>query len=143
MVVYWEADYRVLPNFASRIKAGHPLNIYGDGRQTRTDCYISDAITGFLRILAQGVPGETYNIGCPSPEISVNDLARHIESVLGRDVGGNRIEYPDSYPADEPQRRCPDIRKAQLQLGYQPRVPLEEGLRRFLTWTEENYAGLN
>ncbi|MBT7487564.1 MAG: NAD-dependent epimerase/dehydratase family protein, partial [Rhodospirillales bacterium] len=58
-----ETDYRVLPNFASRIKAGLPLNVYGSGDQTRTFCYITDAIVGFLLVVLKGVPGEAYNIG--------------------------------------------------------------------------------
>ena len=51
------------------------------------------------------------------------------------------VEYPDSYPSDEPQRRCPDIRKAVLQLSYTPSVSLEEGLKRFLDWAVKNYSG--
>ncbi|HZJ12221.1 MAG TPA: SDR family NAD-dependent epimerase/dehydratase, partial [Methyloceanibacter sp.] len=81
------------------------------------------------------------NIGNPTPEISMKDLVIMIEKVLGRKIDYNVIEYPDSYPADEPLRRCPDIRKARLQLKYEPRVPLEEGLRRFLAWTDQTYTG--
>ncbi len=136
-----ENDYRVLPNFASRIQAGLPLSVYGSGRQTRTFCYATDAIAGFLRALLGGNPGEAYNIGNPVPEISMSDLVKLCGKVLGRPVPHRRIEYPDSYPADEPQRRCPDITKARLQLGYRPRVHLEEGLRRFFAWTSQNYAG--
>jgi len=111
--------------------------------QTRTFCYITDAIVGFLLTLTRGVSGEAYNIGNPLPEISMKDLVVMIEQVLGRPVAHNVIEYPDSYPADEPLRRCPDIRKARLQLKYEPRVKLEDGLRRFLTWTDQNYTGVN
>ena len=136
-----ENDYRVLANFASRIKAGIPLNVYGSGRQTRTYCYIADAMTGFLLTLLNGVPGEAYNIGATSPEISVSDLVKRIEAVLGRSLNANIIEYPDSYPADEPQRRCPDIRKARTQLGFEPRVELDDGLGRFLGWTDRAYTG--
>ena len=136
-----EADYRVLPNFASRIKAGAPLKVYGTGNQTRTYCYITDALVGFLSIVLKGVPGEAYNIGNPKPEISVLELVKRIQEVLGRDVEHNVVEYPDSYPADEPNRRCPDIRKARLQLDYSPQVELNEGLRRFLSWSDEAYVG--
>ena len=137
-----ETDYRVLPNFASCIKGGRPLNIYGTGAQTRTFCYITDALTGFLLSVIRGVPGEAYNIGNPTPEVSMMDLVKTIENVLTQPVKYNLIEYPDSYPADEPMRRCPDIRKAELQLGYTPRVALEEGLKRFLGWTDRTYTGL-
>jgi UDP-glucuronate decarboxylase len=132
-------DYRVLPNFAARLKAGQPLHIYGDGDQTRTFCYVTDAMTGFLQAILKGVPGEAYNIGNPLPEISMIGLVGAIERFVGRSVQHSIIEYPDSYPADEPLRRCPDIRKAQLQLGYQPRVNLEEGLKRFFSWTDKAY----
>jgi len=136
-----ETDYRVLPNFASRIKAGRPVAVYGSGSQTRTFCYISDAMNGFLRVVARGVPGESYNIGNPKPEISMAQLVSRIETVLKQKIEHNVIEYPDSYPADEPNRRCPDIRKAQLQLEFQPRVTLDEGLRRFFSWTDVAYTG--
>lgn len=136
-----ETDYRVLPNFASRIKSGRPLKVYGSGRQTRTFCYVTDAVEGFLRILLRGAPGEAYNIGNPTPEISMLELVKRTEKVLGRPVKHTVVEYPDSYPADEPNRRCPDITKARLQLGYAPRVSLEEGLRRFYGWAETAYTG--
>ncbi|MEO5373429.1 MAG: NAD-dependent epimerase/dehydratase family protein [Alphaproteobacteria bacterium] len=136
-----ETDYRVLPNFGSRIKAGQPLNVYGRGNQTRTFCYITDAMVGFLLVILRGVPGEAYNIGNPKPEIAMVDLVKRIEKVLGRPVPHHIIEYPDSYPADEPERRCPDIRKARLQLRFDPRVDLDEGLGRFLSWCDRTYTG--
>ena len=136
-----ETDYRVLPNFASRIKAGEALNIYGTGTQTRTFCYINDAMVGFLLVILKGVPGETYNIGSLKPETSMIDLVKRIEKVLGTSLIHNLIDHPDTYPADEPNRRCPDIRKAHLHLGYQPEVDLDEGLRRFFSWTDQVYQG--
>lgn len=136
-----ENDYRVLPNFASNALAGKPVNVYGSGVQTRTYCYVEDAITGFLLVLLKGVPGQAYNIGTPKPEISVFELVDSLEKAIGRSIERNQIEYPDSYPADEPQRRCPDIRKAELQLGYKPAVSLDDGLKRFMKWASENYTG--
>ena len=136
-----EADYRVLPNFASRITAGKPLTVYGSGRQTRTFCYVTDAIVGFMKVLLDGTPGQVYNIGNPVPEVSMLDLAKILERVIGRPLEVKLMEYPDSYPADEPQRRCPDISKASLQLRYKPAVSLEEGLRRFMEWTAGHYKG--
>jgi len=137
-----ESDYRVLPNFASRLKGGQPLHVYGVGTQTRTFCYVTDAMVGFLSAIVKGNPGEAYNIGNPQPELSMLDLVKVIERVLDRPVNCSVIEYPDSYPSDEPMRRCPDIRKAQLQLKYRPGVSLEEGLRRFLSWTDRVYTGV-
>jgi UDP-glucuronate decarboxylase len=136
-----ETDYRVLPNFASRLKAGQPLNVYGSGNQTRTFCYITDAMVGFLQVVLKGVAGEAYNIGNPKPEISMVELVERIEKVLGQPVDHNVIEYPDSYPADEPSRRAPDIRKARLQLEFEPDVELDEGLGRFFDWTDGVYVG--
>lgn len=136
-----ENDYRVLPNFASRIKSGDPLHVYGQGGQTRTFCYLTDAIVGFLLVFLRGVPGDVYNIGNPKPEITILDLVKRIEGILGKKIPHDVIEYPDSYPADEPQRRAPDIRKARLQLDFEPEVDLDEGLRRFFAWTDRNYTG--
>ena len=136
-----EMDYRVLPSFASRIKSDSPLHIYGDGTQTRTFCYITDALTGFFKVFLRGVPGEAYNIGNPKPEVSMIDLAETLKSISPNEIKYNMIEYPDSYPADEPMRRSPDIRKAFLQLGFEPIVTLEEGLSRFLSWTDNIYVG--
>lgn len=136
-----ENDYRVLPNFASRIIANCPLWVYGEGKQTRTFCYITDAINGFLRVLVKGVPGEPYNIGNPKPEISMLGLAESISKILKCEIKVDLVDYPDSYPADEPQRRCPDISKARIQLEYNPTVDFMDGLKRYLDWTKENYTG--
>ncbi len=135
-----ENDYRVLPNFASQIKKGKSLKIYGSGNQTRTFCYVTDAIQGFLRVITSGIPGEPYNIGNVSPEISIMDLVKKIMAISNNPINYDVIDYPDSYPADEPNRRAPDIKKAQVQLGYIPKVSLDEGLKRFLKWTDANYS---
>jgi UDP-glucuronate decarboxylase len=136
-----ETDYRVLPNFASRIKGDDPLHVYGSGTQTRTFCYITDAMVGFLLVILKGIPGEAYNIGNPEPEISMLDLIGVLEEVLEKPLPKNVIEYPDSYPADEPMRRSPDITKAKRQLKFEPAVDLPEGLARFLSWTDQTYVG--
>jgi UDP-glucuronate decarboxylase len=136
-----ETDYRVLPNFASRIKSGSPLHIYGDGTQTRTFCYITDALVGFFKVFLKGVPGEAYNIGNSKPEVSMIELAEALKTISSSKIKYDIIEYPDSYPADEPMRRSPDIRKARVQLGFEPIVGFKEGLSRFLLWTDEVYVG--
>lgn len=134
-----ETDYRVLPNFASRIKRGLPVEVYGSGNQTRTFCYVTDAIAGFLQVLLSGQAGEAYNIGNPYPEVSMLQLVDHVRSAVG-EVDIKLMDYPDSYPGDEPNRRCPDLTKAQTHLGYEPTIGLEEGLRRFFEWTNANYS---
>ncbi len=133
------SDYRVIPNFGASIKLNEPLKVYGNGRQTRTYSYVSDALTGFLKTIIKGVPGEPYNIGNDKPEVSVLDLIQVIEKVLGCKIKFDIIEHPDTYPSDEPMRRCPDIRKAKLQLDYHPNIDLETGLSRFLLWSDQHY----
>jgi UDP-glucuronate decarboxylase len=69
------------------------------------------------------------------------DLAEALNKISKKGLKCDLVEYPDSYPADEPMRRSPDIRKAHLQLGFEPIVGFEDGLERFLTWTDEVYVG--
>ena len=135
-----ETDYRVLPNFASRILKHQPLHVYGSGNQTRTFCYVTDAIAGFLKVLVRGRRGEAYNIGNPVPEVSMLQLAKSLEEVMGRPIAIKQVAYPETYPGDEPQRRCPDIRKAMADVGYRPSVGLNEGLRRFMAWAKRSYG---
>ena len=135
-----QADHRVLPNFASSIVTGQPLQVYSSGAQTRTFCYITDALVGFLLVLLKGRPPESYNIGHTEPEMSMLELAHLCEDVLGRKLPIELTDYPDTYPPEESRRRCPDIRKAQTHLGYTPIVPLRDGLRRFLDWALNQYS---
>ena len=127
-----ETDYRVLPNFTSRIKGNIPLQVYGNGNQTRTFCYITDAMEGFIRVILNGVPGEAYNIGNPEPELSVIELIEKIEQILGKKVEYHKVDYPDSYPADEPNRRCPDIQKQKFKLNINLRLILMRVLEGIL-----------
>lgn len=135
-----ETDYRVLPNFASQIKQNKPLNIYGTGHQTRTFCYITDAIIGFLLVIMKGKPGQAYNIGNTGPEISIIDLAKIIKEVSSKKVNFEITKYPSSYPEDEPNRRLPDINKAIDDLSFLPEVSLKQGLKRFLDWSDNYYS---
>lgn len=135
-----QTDYRVMPNFGSRLKSGEALKVYGSGRQTRTFCYVADAIVGFLLVILKGVAGEPYNIGNPKPEISIVELSELIGKLLGKTVPVDLVDYPDTYPQDEPNRRSPDIRKAAMQLGYEPAISLEDGIRRFFSWTDKHYT---
>ena len=129
-------DRRVIPMFTYQALNGREIPVHGDGHQTRTFCYISDAITGFLQVLLSGTPGHAYNIGNAKNEIAMRDLAELFRIV----VPGSRhslIDYPDTYPAGEPQRRCPDLTKAENDLGYSTTVDLHEGLKRFVAWAEQ------
>ena len=132
-------DYRVMPNFAASWAKGETLKVYGHGKQTRTFCYITDAIVGFLSILIDGVEPNVYNVGNPEPEISIFDLAKLVRSILNEEIDVETIQYPSTYPEDEPNRRCPDISRISSNLQYHPQVTLEEGLTRFFEWVKNNY----
>ena len=134
-----QKDYRIFPNFISNILNKKKLKIYGSGKQTRTYCYITDAIEGFLRVIVYGKSGEAYNIGNHKPEISVNNIIKIFKKIHNNDVNAKIIKYPKSYPEDEPQRRCPDLSKAKKHLKYNPKINLEIGLKKYLDWAKENY----
>jgi len=133
-------DFRVMPNFAASIARGESLKVYGHGKQTRTFCYISDAIVGFLHILIEAEKPDVFNVGNPHPEISMIDLARLVTRVASPNTTIEVVKYPDTYPEDEPNRRCPNIQKIQNKLGFSPSVELEEGIRRFFAWSKLNYS---
>jgi UDP-glucuronate decarboxylase len=135
-------DRRVIPMFTYEALNGRPLPVHGDGSQTRTFCYITDAIAGFIKLLLKGKPGEAYNIGNSDNEISMRNLAT-MYSELVPAASFSCVSYPDTYPAGEPQRRCPDLRKAAQELGYASKVDLKVGLSRFIAWarTQSGYQG--
>lgn len=138
-------DGRVIPDFARDILAGRDVVMRSDGSPSRTFCYVADAVVGYLLILAKGRPGEPYNIGADGPEVTMAELA-HIMADVGRDLFGYRgrvVVRPSddrAYLADDPARRCPDITKARRELGFEPTVPLEEGLRRTLLWYADGHG---
>ena len=89
--------------------------------------------------MVKGQSGEAYNIGNPKPEISMLELHKLSEKILNKKIKKKQINYPKTYPADEPKRRCPDINKAKIHLGYVPKIKLKDGLKKFYDWTDENY----
>jgi dTDP-glucose 4,6-dehydratase/UDP-glucuronate decarboxylase len=136
-------DRRVLPDLARNVLNGEDMVLLSDGRATRTFCYVADALSGYLKVLVNGQPGEPYNIGTDAPEVSIRELAERVAS-LGNELFAYRgsVSYQTStdaaYLTDNPNRRCPDLTKARSTLGYRPEVTLEEGLRRTLIWYREN-----
>ena len=134
-----QKDYRIFPNFISNILNNKKINIYGTGKQTRTYCYITDAIEGFIRVLCYGKKGEVYNIGNTDPEISVSQIFKILNKIHNKKIHSKFIKHPKSYPSDEPQRRCPDLTKAKTHLNYKPKVKLEDGLINFLNWAKIHY----
>jgi UDP-glucuronate decarboxylase len=137
------SDRRVIPDFARDVLAERNIVMLSDGSPTRTYCYVADAIIGYYKILTRGRDGEPYNIGTEAPEISILDLANRVVA-LSRELFGysgqviRRASSDPDYLADNPNRRCPRIDKARAELGYQPMIPLEEGLRRTLIWYSEH-----
>lgn len=132
-------DYRVMPNFVSNIINNKKLKIYGNGKQTRTYCYISDGLNGFIRVLALGKPGEVYNIGNTKPEISVDNLIKVIRNLYSKKILVKKTPYPKSYPEDEPSRRCPNISKAKRHLNFKPKIKLSHGIKKYINWAEIYY----
>ncbi|HET9333259.1 MAG TPA: UDP-glucuronic acid decarboxylase family protein [Gemmatimonadota bacterium] len=124
-------DGRVVSNFIRQALTGEPLTIYGDGSQTRSFCYVSDEIDGIYRLLMSEFVGP-MNIGNPD-EMTVRQLADVILELTG---SGSRIEIRP-LPQDDPQVRRPMIDRAREVLGWQPRVPLREGLRKTIEYFRE------
>jgi dTDP-glucose 4,6-dehydratase/UDP-glucuronate decarboxylase len=136
-------DGRVIPDFARNILQGRDIVMLSDGSPRRTFCYVSDAVAGYYKILVNGRPGEAYNVGVETPEISVIELAEKIVG-LGRSLlnyRGKVVRQKSSdaqYLVDNPNRRCPVITKARTELGFKPRVGIDEGLHRALVWYSGN-----
>ena len=125
------ADGRVVSNFLVQALQGKPITIYGDGSQSRSFCYVDDEITGLLALLDSGQTGP-INIGNPD-EFTVAELARVVLEVTG---SSSEIVH-EPLPVDDPVRRRPDISLARRVLGWEPRVPLRQGLQHTFRWLEE------
>lgn len=122
-----EDDRRFMPNLRNAKRRGETMRIYGSGQQTRTFCFVSDTVRGCLQALIQGQPGRAYNIGNDKPEVNMPSVCEYAG------VKFEVIPNPKDWPNEgEPQRRCPDITRAREELGYEPRVSFEEGLKEFL-----------
>ena len=132
-------DYRVIPNFVACALNGKPLPVYGDGKNTRTFCYVTDAITGFFEVLTSNYNGEVFNIGNDKEEITIESLAELIASLFGNNIPIKKTEGPlDVYTNADPKRRCPDITKMRTKLNFVPSVELKTGLNRFIEWARES-----
>jgi len=117
-------DGRVVPAFIQQALTGEPLTVFGDGRQTRSFCFVSDLVEGIYRLLLSDTPGPV-NIGNPH-EMTILDFAKHILKLTG---GTSEIVY-EPLPLNDPKTRQPDITKARTLLGWEPKVALDEGLGR-------------
>jgi UDP-glucuronate decarboxylase len=125
-------DGRVVSNFIVQALRNEPLTVYGDGAQTRSFCYVDDMIEGFLRLMAS--PDDftgPVNLGNPV-EFTIRELAEKVIELSG---SRSKIEHRP-LPSDDPRQRCPDITLARTALGWQPTVPLEQGLARTIAYFE-------
>jgi UDP-glucuronate decarboxylase len=116
-------DGRVVSNFIMQVIEGKPITLFGDGKQTRSFCFVSDLVEGLFAAARVDAFESPVNLGNPG-EITMTELATEVMRVAQRTVA---IEHRP-LPADDPKRRCPDITKAKRLLGFAPRVPLAEGI---------------
>ena len=121
-------DGRVVPNLVGQALRGEPLTVYGDGSQTRSFCYVSDLVDGLYRLLMSGEVNPV-NLGNPH-ETTILEFAELINRLTGNKAG---IVFRP-LPPDDPRQRRPDITRARTILGWEPRISLEEGLERTITW---------
>ena len=127
-------DGRVVSNFMKQALRGEPLTVYGDGRQTRSFCYVSDEIDGFLR-LSKSDEHLPVNIGNPN-EFTIMECAQLVLKVTG---SKSQIRY-EPLPQDDPKQRRPDITKARQLLQWEPKIDLETGLRKSLDYFQKAVA---
>ena len=121
-------DGRVVPALIGQALAGEPMTVFGDGSQTRSFCYVSDLIDGIYRLLLSNEK-EPVNLGNPA-ELSVLEFAKTIQKLTGT---ASEIVFKP-LPVDDPRVRQPDITKARTKLGWEPKVALEDGLRRTIDY---------
>lgn len=135
-------DARVPADFANAVRQNQDIVMFSDGSPTRTFCYITDAITGYLKCIAHAADGfEAFNIGMDKPEISIRRLAE-IYAEAGKEIFGYTgkvtlaVSEDTEYLQNNPNRRCPVIDKARRLLGYNPQVDVEQGVRYFLEYVK-------
>lgn len=136
-------DRRVIPDFANDILNNRDITLLSGGSPTRTFCYITDAIIGYIKILVNGKNAESYNIGIEKPEVSIIELAEKMQKIGVRvfSYNGKIIKEKSqdkNYLTDNPNRRCPSIKKAKTDLGFSPEISLEKGLENSLIWYQGN-----
>jgi dTDP-glucose 4,6-dehydratase len=127
-------DGRVLPNFMYQALRGEPITVYGDGKQTRSFCYVSDLVEGIVRLLFTNYP-EPVNLGNPA-EITILEFAEEIKKLAG--TSAEIVFRP--LPQDDPKVRQPDITRARQLLGWEPKVGRAEGLKQTLEYFRNKLA---
>lgn len=127
-------DGRVISNFLSQALSGRPLTVYGDGRQTRSFCYVSDMVSGLIAMMEGSVFGP-INLGNPN-EFTILELATLVKELTG---SSSEIIFM-GLPVDDPVKRRPDISQAQKELGWTPQVSLAKGLELSLPYFKETLS---
>lgn len=126
-------DGRVVSNLICQALSNRDITIHGDGTQTRSFCYVSDMVDALIRLMESEIDGlEPVNLGNPN-ELTVSDLAEKVVAMTG---STNRLVYTP-LPQDDPRRRRPNIDRAKALLGWEPRVPLADGLAKTCAWFAE------
>jgi len=127
-------DGRALPNFVYQALSEKPITVFGDGKQTRSFCYVSDLIEGIYRLMHSD-EHFPVNIGNPE-ELTLLEFAQRVRAHFPK---AGPIVF-EALPEDDPKRRRPDIRKAQRLLGWEPKVPLSEGLKLTIEYFQKQFA---
>lgn len=122
-------DGRVISNFLNQAIRNQPITLYGSGEQTRSFCFVSDLVDGIRKVMQKGSTGSLYNLGNPD-EYTMNELAKQIVSLTQTQ---SVLEHKP-LPQDDPKQRCPDISLAKQDLGWDPRVPLVDGLKKTVSY---------
>ena len=120
-----EDDGRVVSNFIVQALRGEPLTLYGEGQQTRSFCYVSDLLEGLIRLMNTADLHQPVNLGNPG-EFTIKQLGEEVMKIVGNDCGFTYLPLPE----DDPRQRKPDITRAQTVLGWNPTIPLHEGLTK-------------
>jgi len=128
-------DGRVVPNFVCQALRGDPLTVYDSGSRTRSFCFVADMVEGMVRLLHSDVTSPV-NMGNPD-EMTILEFAHTVQEVTGSNSPIEFVTPTDERTADDPKVRCPDISKARRVLGWEPRVPLEEGLQHVIAYFRE------
>lgn len=126
-------DGRVVIEFVQAALANKLFPVFGDGKQTRSFCYVSDLIEGIVAAMENGEKGEVYNLGNPH-EFTVLELAQTIKKLTD---ATSEPETVQSLPEDDPKQRCPDITKAKEKLGWEPKIELAEGLKKLINYLQK------
>ena len=120
-----ENDGRVVSNFIVQALRGQPLTLYGEGQQTRSFCYVDDLVEGLIKLMNTDGLHDPINLGNPG-EFTIRQLAEAVIKICGSKSGLTHLPLPE----DDPRQRKPDITKAQTLLGWNPTIPLHEGLEK-------------